>query len=144
MQVCTQAWRNVASIASGEALQAIDTADEHVLDAAAPEVVEDGQPELGALGVLPPHPQHLALAVAADAECEVPGAVLDRAVLADAHHHRVEVDDRIDLLQRPGPPRRDVLQDGIGDGRDGVAADLGAVDLRDVRAEMSRTVIPPA
>src|SRR5436190_16381312 len=77
-----------------EALEAVDAADQDVLDAAAPEVVARRQPELRALGLLPPDPQDLALAVAVDAEREVAGQVADRAVLADAGLHRVEVGDR--------------------------------------------------
>ena len=115
MQVCTQAWGNDGLDRLGEALEAVDAGDQDVLDAAAVQVVEDRQPELRALGLLPPDPEHLALAVAGDAQREVAGEVLDRAVLADLDEHRVEVDDRIDRIQRPGPPCLDVLEHGVGD-----------------------------
>ena len=120
-----------------EALEAVDAADQDVLDAAAAQVVEHGQPELGALGLLPPDPQHLALAVAGDPEREVAGEVAHRAVLAHLHAQRVEVDDRVDRLQRPRAPRLDVLQDRIGDARDRVAADLDAVELGQVRRDVA-------
>ena len=47
----------------GKAGQAVDAADQDVLNAALVQVVEHGQPELGALGLLPPDPEHLALAL---------------------------------------------------------------------------------
>src|SRR3954462_986518 len=121
----------------GEALQAVDAADQDVLDAAAAQVVEDGQPELGALGLLPPDPEDLRRAVAGHAEREVAGAALDRAVLPDLHEHGVEVDDRIDAVQRPGAPRGDVLQDGVGDAADRVAPDVDAVELGQVGADVA-------
>jgi hypothetical protein len=49
-----------------EAGQAVEAADQNVVDTAVVQVVEHGQPELGALGVLPPDAEHLALAVDAD------------------------------------------------------------------------------
>src|SRR4051794_37369778 len=72
MQVCTQACGNVASIASGKPFS--PSTDHHVLDAAPAQVLEDRQPELGALGFLP-HAQHLALAVDGNPEREVAGEV---------------------------------------------------------------------
>jgi hypothetical protein len=120
-----------------KALQTVDAGDQDVLNAAAPQVVQDGQPEFRALAVLPPDPEHLALAVTGDAEGEVAGAVLHRAVLADADHHRVEVDDRIHGVQRPGPPRLNVLEHDVGDPRDRVAPDLGAVQLGEVGADVA-------
>jgi hypothetical protein len=83
-----------------EALEPVDAADQDVGDAATTQVVEHGQPKLRALGFLPPDPEEFTLAVAGDPQGEVAGAVLHRAVLADTDHHRVEVDDPIDRIQR--------------------------------------------
>lgn len=55
-------------------LEAVDAADQDVFDAAALEVVQDGEPEFRALGLLPLDAEDLALAVAGDAEREVAGA----------------------------------------------------------------------
>jgi hypothetical protein len=115
----------------------VDAGDQYVFDAAAAQVVENGQPELGALGLLPPDPEHLAVAVDGDAQGEVTRPGANRAVLADLHEQRVEVDDRIDGVQGSGPPRLDVFQDGVGDPADRVAADLGAVELAQVRADVA-------
>ena len=101
------------------------------------QVVEDGEPELGALGVLPPDPQRFAVAVDGDADRQIAGAGAHGAVLADLHVQRVEVDDRVHALQRPRPPGGDVLQDGVGDAADGVAADLNAVEALQVRGDVT-------
>jgi hypothetical protein len=137
MQVCTQARGKTASIASGEAGEAVDAGDQDVPDAAAVEVVQDGQPELGALGVLPPNAERFAVAVAGDPDGQIAGAGADRAVLGHLDAQRVEVDDRIDRLQRPRTPCRDVLQHGVGDAADGVAADLDAVEALPVSGDVA-------
>ena len=84
----------------GEALEAVDAGDEDVVDAAALEVVEDGQPELGALGALEPQPQHVTLAVGVDADGQVAVMIAHRLAIADLHDQGVEIDDGVDGLQR--------------------------------------------
>ena len=125
-----------------EARQAVDAEDQHVTDAALVQIVEHGQPELRALALPPPDPENLALALQRDADRQIAGPRAHRAVLADAHHQAVEVDDRVDLLQRPGAPGA-ILEHGVGDAADRVTADLDAVELAELAA-MSRTVMPPA
>ena len=116
-----------------EAGEAVDAGDQHVGDAAAVEVVEDGQPELRALGVLPPDPQGFAVAV----DGEIAGAGADRAVFSDPDVHRVEVDDRVDPLKWPRAPRGDVLEHRVGDAADRVAANLDAVEPLQVRGDVA-------
>jgi len=94
-------------------------------------------PELGALGALKPDPEHLALAVEVDADRQVAGVVSDRLAVADLHDKRVEVDDRVDRLQRPRLPGLDVVEDRVGDLRDQVRGDLGAVDLVQVALDLA-------
>ncbi len=55
MHVCTVVWGKIASIASGKPFEAVDAADQDVLDAALFEVGEDLHPELRALVGLKPH-----------------------------------------------------------------------------------------
>jgi hypothetical protein len=62
--------------------QAVDAGDQNVGDTALGQVVEDSQPELGALGLLPPDPEDLAVALGRDADRQIAGAVSDRAVFA--------------------------------------------------------------
>src|SRR3954451_5302209 len=118
-------------------LEAVDAADQHVADAALVEVVEHGQPELRALALAPPDPQDLALALQRDADREIAGAVSDRAVLADLHHERVEVDDRVNLIQRPRAPRLHVGQHSVGDAADRVTPDRDAVELAELRLDLT-------
>ena len=99
----------------GEPDQPVDAGHEHVGDAALVKVVEDGQPEFRALGLLPPDPEDFALTLNADADRQVARPRSDGAVLADLHHQGVEIDDRVDGLQRPRAPRLDVADDGVGD-----------------------------
>jgi hypothetical protein len=55
----------------------------------------------------------------------------------------IEVDDRVDRLERPRAPGGDILEHGVSDPADRVAADLAAVEVGQVCA-MSRTDMPPA
>ena len=54
-----------------EPLQAVDAADQDVLHAALLEIGEDLHPELRALGLLKPHPEHVAVALDGHAQGEV-------------------------------------------------------------------------
>ena len=121
----------------GEALQPVDAADQDVPHAALLEIAQDLHPELRALGLLKPHPEHVAIAVDGDAQREVAGAALDAASLADLQHQAVEEHDRVDVLQRPLRPRADVVHDRVGDAADQITADLHAVDLLQVRPDVS-------
>ena len=138
MQVCTQAWGKTASIASGKPVEAVDAGDQDVLDAAAVQVVEDGQPELRALGLLPPDPEHLALAVAGHAHREVAGAGADRAVLADldASSRRSRRSGRRAPAAGCATPRRPPSTASVI-AADRVAADLDAVELGQVRRDVA-------
>ena len=110
-----------------------------------PRWLELGQhlhPELGALAVLKPHAEHVAVAVDGDAQGEVAGLALDRAALADLEHQRVEEHDRVDILKRPFSPFADVVHHRVGDLRDQLTADLHAVDLLQVRLDVSRGQAP--
>jgi hypothetical protein len=78
------------SIASGKPFEPVDAPDEHVADAALAEVVQDREPELGALGPLEPEAQDVAFAVEVDADREVAGEVADGAL----HDQRVQKQDR--------------------------------------------------
>uniref|UniRef100_A0A915JK06 Uncharacterized protein n=1 Tax=Romanomermis culicivorax TaxID=13658 RepID=A0A915JK06_ROMCU len=74
----------------GQPLQAIDHGDQDVLAAARLEFVEHLEPELGALGLLDPEAQHVALAVGLDAQGQIDGLVADHAVVADLDPQRIE------------------------------------------------------
>jgi hypothetical protein len=126
----------------GEPFEAVDAADQDVLDAALFEVGEDLHPELRALVGLKPHPEHIALAVHRDRQREVAGTPLDRAAVADLQHHAIEEHDRVDVIQRPGLPGARVLHHRVRHPRDQVAANPDAVDLLQVRLDIARRQAP--
>ncbi len=137
MHVWTVVSGNAASIASGTTLQPAEARDQDVLDAALLEVGQDLQPELRALGPLKPHPEDVAVPVKRDAQGEVQRAALDRAAVADLEDHAVQEHDRIDVLQRALGPLAHVIHDRVGDAADEIEADLNAVDLLQVRADVT-------
>jgi hypothetical protein len=93
----------------GEPLQPVDPADQEVGHAALLELAQDLHPELRALALFKPQPEHVALAVDGDPEREVAGAPLHAPALADLEHEAVEEHDRVDVLQRPLRPRADIV-----------------------------------
>src|SRR5215211_1817707 len=137
MQVCTHASGNTAAIASGKPVRPSTQAIRTSLTPRWCRSLKDGEPELRALGLLPPDAEHLAVAFDGDADRQIAGAGADRAVLAHLDHQRVEVNDRVDGLQRPRAPHRDVLKDGVGDPADRVAADLGAAEIGQVSGDVA-------
>jgi hypothetical protein len=52
-----------------------------------------------------------------DPDGDVGGAVADLVPVPDLDHQRVQVEDRVDLLQRPALPGLDLLKHRIGDYR---------------------------
>ena len=99
---------------------------------------QDPQPVLGAfpVAVLPgPQAQHVALAVHGDAQRQVDGPVGDLA-LADLHVNGVDEDHRVHGVQRPALPFRQALHHPVGNSRDRLLGDLGAVDLGQVRGDL--------
>jgi hypothetical protein len=120
-----------------EALQPVDAADQDVGDAALLELGEDLHPELRALGLLEPHPEHVPLTVDGDAEGEVAGPALHRPALPDLQDERVEEEHRLDVVQGPLLPLAHVVHHRAGDAADQVAADPNAVDLGQVRLDLT-------
>jgi hypothetical protein len=64
--------------------------------------------------------------VQVDSHGQVRGPVADLVPVPDFDHQGVQVEDRVELLQRPGLPGLDLLQHGVGDRRDGVVGQLHA------------------
>jgi len=111
----------------GEAGQPVDAAHEYVLDAAGLQIGQDLQPELGALCLLKPHAEHVAVALEVHPDRQITGEVAHCLPVADLDHERVQVEDRVDLLKRPGLPGLGVLEHRGGDAADRLAADPGPV-----------------
>src|SRR5680860_1711479 len=66
------------------------------------------------------------IAVGVDTDGDVRGLVPHRVRVLDLHHQRVEVDDRIERVQRPGLPLLELLGDRLGDVGDRLVGQVGA------------------
>src|SRR5207249_4424206 len=75
-----------------------------------------------------------------DADRQVGVPVAHRPLVADLQHDRVEPDDQVELLERPRLPLLDIVEHSVGDAADRVAADLDAVDLRQVLRDLARDI----
>src|SRR3712207_6802262 len=84
--VWTQVWGKTASIASGKPAR---PSTQHTRTSSTPrwlEFGEDLQPELGALGLLKPQAEDVALAVCVDADRQIAGEVAHGLAVADLDH----------------------------------------------------------
>lgn len=74
------------------------------------------QPELGALAAVPqPDAQHMLAALDVDADAQVGSPVDHGALRADLDHQGVDVEDRVDRVERPGLRLVELLDDPVGD-----------------------------
>lgn len=121
----------------GEPGQPIATHDQGVGDAAVTELGQHAGPELRALAGLNPDPEYVFHSVQVDTDRDVGGLVADLVAVADLDHQRVEVDDRIDRVQRPGLPRLDLVEDRVGDLADRLVRQLGADRAREVGLDVT-------
>src|SRR5699024_7246604 len=99
----------------GEALEPIAAHDQHVLDAAVGQLGAHARPELRALVRLDPDAQDVLDAVHVDPDGDVSGLVAHVRPVADLDPDRIEVDHRVEGLQRAGLPGQDLLGDLIDD-----------------------------
>lgn len=76
------------------------------------------------------------MAVEVDADRGVDRPVADLPV-ADLDHDRVDEHRGVDLLQRPGPPRLHLLDDPVGDPRDGVLGHRHPVNVGEVSRDLA-------
>jgi hypothetical protein len=122
----------------GQAGQPVAAHDAHIGHAAALQLAEDGEPELGGLagGRADPQAQDLLSAVAVDADRHIDRPVGHHPV-ADLHHQRIDEDHRVDAVQRPGLPLRELVHHRVSDPGDQVRGHLHAVDLAQVRADVA-------
>ena len=65
------------------------------------------------------------IALEVDADSDVRRLVAHMGAVADLHHDRVEVDDRIERLERPTLPCQDLVEDFVGDLADRLVRQLG-------------------
>ncbi len=101
----------------GKPLQAVHHGNQDVLGAAVLELIHHLEPELRPLGLLHPKPQDVLLARAGDADGQIHRLVANQAFVADLHPKRVEVNHRVQRLQRPVLPGSNLLEHRIRDRR---------------------------
>ena len=85
--------------------------DEHVLDTPIGQVRAHRRPERGTFIGLDPDPQNVLDPGHIHAHGDVRGLVAGVATVFDLHDHRVEVDHRIQRLQRPALPGQHLIGD---------------------------------
>jgi hypothetical protein len=118
-------------------LQAVADHDAAVTHATVLDLGEHMQPVLGALpAVARPQPQNVTLPVDRDVQGDVDGPVGHTAI-TDLDLDGVDEDDRVHRVQWAGLPGGQAFQDPVGDGGDGLAGDLGAVDLGQVGLDLA-------
>src|SRR6266545_4096382 len=120
-----------------EAGQPVGADEEHVLDAAVAQIGEHARPEAGALALLDPEAETVALALERDADSDVDGLLAHNLLVADRDLHRVQVHDDVQLLQRSALPGADVVLDRTGHLRDQPLGDLDAVQLAQVPLDVA-------
>jgi hypothetical protein len=89
--------------------------EQDVAHSAVLEVGQDAGPEPGAFGALDPQPEAVALALEGDPDGHLHRLSADDLGLADGDHHGVQIDDHVDLFQRPRLPPPNVVGDRGGD-----------------------------
>src|SRR6266542_2873303 len=93
---------------TGEAVRADE---EHVGDAAVAELGQEARPEAGPLRLLDPEAEAVALALERDPDRHVDSLLAHDLLVADRDLHRVQVDDDVQLIERPALPGADVALD---------------------------------
>ncbi len=122
----------------GETLQPVADGDEHVLDAPVLQLGEHLQPEPCSLAsVAGPDPEDVVLTVHGDAHNDIERSVPDLPV-PHLHHDRVDEDHRIQRVQGSGRPFGELAADLLRDPADRVLGDLRAIDLIEMRRDLTR------
>ena len=113
----------------GKALEAIDTRDQNVPDTTILQLGEDVHPELRSLALANPQSQKILLALEVDAQGQVHRLGLNMPTRPKFQVDRIQVDDRLDRIQRLSLPGFDILQNRIGYGRDQGRRNFDTVEL---------------
>lgn len=121
----------------GQSRKAIGAEEQDVLHASVPQLGQDREPELRALGVLKPHPEHVTSSLVIDADDQVQALVPYAAAVAHLHDECVQVDDGVADLQWPISPLAHFTEHCVRDPADEIVADVDAVDLREMAADFS-------
>ena len=101
MQVWLTACGKTASIASGKPVRPSVQTKRTSLTPRLLSSVMHARPEAGAFGLFDPEAEAVAFALERDADRDVDGLLADDLLVADRDLHRVQVDDDVQLLERP-------------------------------------------
>lgn len=104
--------------------QAVAADDQDVLEAAVGQLGADPGPELGALAGLDPDAQDMPDPVHVDPDRDVRSTVGHVRSVADLDHQSIEVDHRIERLQRARLPGLDLFSDRLSDVTDRLVAEF--------------------
>lgn len=122
----------------GQSFESVADEEERVFHAAVLDVGEHTHPELRPLtAAAHPQPEDVLLPGQRHSNRRIDRPVRHLPV-ADLHHDRVDEDRRVHLFQGPRGPFVHLLDDLVGDPRDRFLADRRAVDLREVRTDLTR------
>jgi hypothetical protein len=140
MHVCTVVWEDRLD-RLGEACEAVHAANQDFFDPTVAQFGQDLHPELGSLGLLEPHAEHVALTVDPDPQRQIAGPSLHTPAVADLQHHAVQEQHGVDVLERPVLPLAHVVHNRVRGPADQIPPDRDSVELAQVRLE-SRVDIP--
>ena len=118
----------------GQALQPVAAHDQHVHDAPVGHLRAHVRPERGSLRILYPDAQHVLDTLHVDADRDVCGLRHDPAAVPDLDAYRVQVHDRVELVQRTLLPFEHRVRHRVGDRRDRL--------VRQFRADRLGEVVP--
>jgi hypothetical protein len=94
--------------------------------------------ELRALGFADPQAEQVLLAFEVDAERHINGLVLHRPARAPLQMDRVQVQDRVDRIERPALPGAHVVQHCVGHVRDQRRRHLDLIQIHEVPLDLAR------
>ena len=121
----------------GKPGQAVAAGDQDVAQATVAQLRENRVPELRAFGLGDPAAQGVLATVHVHADDQVRGLDRHRALVADPDPDPVDVDDRVNLIDRTIAPDLDFIGHDIGDIRDHFAGRFHAVHLEQVSFDVA-------
>ena len=119
-------------------LQSVHADDKHILHSPIAQLRHHRQPEFRPFRVGHPQAQHVFDSIQAHPQHHVNGAIFDSSLVTHLHKQCIQVQDRIDTLQRPVLPFLHFFDHRVGHLRYQRGADLDSVDVLQVALDFSR------
>jgi hypothetical protein len=121
-----------------KAFQSVNTSDKDVSYAAILQFRHYLEPELGSFRLGDPQPQHFFVALHRDPNRQIDRFVLDVPVISHFELDRVQIHDRVNLVELPVLPRLHLINHFIRHARDQARRDFYVVNLFEVLLDLSR------